>query len=297
MINSLSQLKEKARQLGPKRCVVAAAADVVTLKALDEAQKEGIAKGILCGQADDIKKAAQQAGITLDAFEVIDCPNSEAALKAVQEVATKGDFLLKGHLPTSAFLSAVLHKEKGLRTGRVLSHIAILEPRELGRLIMVSDGGMNIRPDLKTKLDIINNSIDIAHSLGIDTPKVALLAAIEAINPKMPETLEWAEITQMANRKQIKGALIDGPLALDLSVSPEAVKMKAVKSQVAGAADIMIVPDITTGNVFAKGLIYLGAAKACGIVAGAAKPVVMLSRADDAETKLNSIALGAIASV
>ncbi|MBD3285055.1 bifunctional enoyl-CoA hydratase/phosphate acetyltransferase [candidate division WOR-3 bacterium] len=296
MIKSFSELRSRAIEKGPGRCVVAAAADPVTLEALSQASGEGIAKGILCGVKEEIEKAADDAGISLEDFEISDCKASEAATVAVREVRDNGDFLLKGHLPTSQFLGAVLDKEQGLRTGRVLSHIAILEARNLGRLLLISDGGMNIAPDLGTKLDIINNAIEVAHSLGITEPKIALLAAVEKVNPKMPETIEWAEITQMAARKQIKGALVDGPLALDLAVSEEAVKIKGVKSEVAGAADILIVPDIATGNIFAKGLIYLGGAQACGIVAGAAKPVVMLSRADDAETKLNSIALGAVAS-
>lgn len=296
MIRSLDALKARAKEVGPRRCVVAAAADPVTLQALAAARKEGIAKGVLCGPEDKISQAAGKAGISLDGFEIKDCSDSEAAIVAVHQVRTAGGFLLKGHVPTSQFLGAVLDKEKGLRTGRVLSHVAILEPPSLGRLLLVSDGGMNIAPDLKTKLDIINNTIEVAHSIGIEKPRLALLAAVEAVNPKMPETLEWAQITQMAARKQIKGAFIDGPLALDLAVSPEAVKIKGVKSDVAGQADALIVHDIAVGNVFAKGLIYLGGAKACGIIAGAAKPVVMLSRADDAGTKLYSIALGAVAS-
>jgi len=296
MIKSLTELRSKAKEQGPKRCVVAAADDPVTLEALSQASEEGIAKGVLCGAKNEITKAAERANVALDGFEVRDCQSVEAAAVAVKEVRDNGDFLLKGHLPTSRFLGAVLDKECGLRTGRVLSHIAILETPNLSRLLLVSDGGMNISPDLKTKLDIINNAIEVAHALGSAEPKVALLAAVETVNPKMPETMQWAEITQMAARKQIKGALVDGPLALDLAVSEDAVKIKGVKSDVAGAADVLIVPDIATGNIFAKGLIYLGSANACGIVAGASRPVVMLSRADDAETKLNSIALGAIAS-
>lgn len=296
MIRSLAELRAAAKNLGPGRCVVAAADDPVTLTALSAARKEGIAQGVLCGPQDKITQAASKAGVSVEGFEIKDCPAEEAAVVAVEEVRSAGDFLLKGRLPTSQFLGAVLDKERGLRTGRVLSHIAILEPLSLGRLLLVSDGGMNIAPDLKTKLDIINNAIEVAHSLGIKEPKVALLAAVEAVNPKMAETLAWAEITQMAARKQISGAVVDGPLALDLAVSEEAVKIKGVASDVAGHADVLVVHDIAVGNIFAKGLIYLGGAKACGIVAGAARPVVMLSRADDAETKLNSIALGAVAS-
>lgn len=296
MIKSLEGLRAAAHKDGPRRCVVAAAADKITLEALALAQEEGIAQGILFGPAADIKEKAQGAGIGLDGFEIHDCPDSEAAAAAVSHVRTSGDFLLKGHIATSDFLKAVLDKEEGLRTGRVLSHIAILEPAALGRLILVSDGGMNIVPDLATKLDIINNAVLVARSLGIEKPRVALMAAVETVNLKMAETVEWAEITQMAQRGQIKDALVDGPLALDLAVSEEAVKIKGIQSEVAGAADVLIVHDIAVGNMFAKGLIYLGGAKACGIVAGAAKPVVMLSRADDADTKLYSIALGAVSS-
>lgn len=296
MIRSLKALKAKAKQQGPKRCVVAAAADPVTLQALSYAQKEGISKGILCGPKRDIQKAAKEADVSLDNAEIIDCSDQEAALTAVREVSQNGDFLLKGHLPTSLFLGAVLDKKMGLRTGRVLSHIAILEPASLGRLLLVSDGGMNIMPEVAIKADIVTNVIEVARSLGIEEPKVALLAAVESVNPKMPETLEWAQITQMAARGQIKGGKVDGPLALDLAVSAEAAKIKGVKSEVAGRADALVVHDIAVGNVFAKGLIYLGGAKACGLVAGASRPIVMLSRADDAETKLNSIALGAVVS-
>jgi phosphate butyryltransferase len=195
---------------------------------------------------------------------------------------------------TSTFLKAVLDKEAGLRTGRLLSHVAIMEMPGYHKIFFLTDGGMCVKPDLSAKIDIINNAVDVAHKLGIEMPKVAVLAAVEVINPEMPETADAAELSKMAERGQIKGCLVDGPLALDLAVSEEAARHKKVKSPVAGDADILVVPEIAAGNILAKGFIYMGNARAAGLIAGAAKPVVMLSRADSKEQKLNSIALGVV---
>ena len=162
------------------------------------------------------------------------------------------------------------------------------------KIFMVTDGGMCVKPDLAAKTDIINNAVEIAHKLGMEKPKVAVLAAVEVVNPEMPETVDAAELWKMADRGQIKGCVLDGPLALDLAVSKEAAEHKKVKSPVAGDADIMVLPEIAAGNIFAKALIYMGGAKAAGLIAGAAKPVVMLSRSDTKEQKLNSIALGVV---
>jgi phosphate butyryltransferase len=195
---------------------------------------------------------------------------------------------------TSTFLKAVLDKEVGLRTGRLLSHVAVIESPGYHKLLFLTDGGMCVKPDLAAKVDIVNNAVDVARKLGIETPKVALLAAVEVLNPEMPETADAAELSKMAERGQIKNCLVDGPLAIDLAVSAEAAQHKKVRSAVAGDADIMVVPEIVCGNVLAKGLIYLGNARAAGLIAGAAKPVVMLSRSDSKEQKLNSIALGVV---
>lgn len=296
VIKSIKELFDKAKEKGPKRCVVAAGEDEVVIKALYEAMKNNIAKGILFGKRNKIKEICRKENIDLNSFEVVDCGEEKSIEEAVKFVREEGDFLLKGKTSTTKFLRGVLSKKYGLRTHRTLSHIAIIEPKEYGKLLFVTDGGMNITPRLAVKIDIINNAIDIAHSLGIEKPKIALLAAVETVNPKMKETMDWATITQMAERGQIKGALIDGPLALDLAVSRDAAKLKNVGGEVVGDADILVVPDIACGNIFAKGLIYLGGAKACGIIAGASRPVVMLSRADTPEIKLYSIALGALVS-
>ncbi len=294
MIKSMKELLENAKSKGPKRCVVAAGDDEVSIKAVYEAKKEGIAEVVMFGKKKRIEEICKREEIPYEEFEIIDAEKEKAVELAVQEVRDKGDFLMKGKVQTSMFLKGVLSKEYGLRTGRVLSHVAILEPMDYGKLLLITDGGMNISPDLSIKVDIIKNAIEVAKSLGIDKPKIALLSAVETINPKMPDTLEWAEVVKAAERGDIKGAYIDGPLALDLAVSSEAAKIKGIGGEVVGDADILVVPDIACGNILAKGLIYLGGAKACGIVAGARRPVVMLSRADTLETKLYSIALGAV---
>ncbi len=297
MIKTLAELLEKAKTLGPKRCVIAGAEDEASLEALEAASKQKIARGVLFGNKATIEKIGQGLNISLKDFEIFHESDPKAAVAgAVKFVREKGDFLLKGQVSTSTFLKGVLDKEVGLRTGRVLSHIVLLELAAYPKLLLVTDGGMNIKPDLALRVDIINNAVELAHSLGIENPRVALLAAVETINPDMTETLDWAEISKMAERGQIRGAVVEGPLALDLAVSEEAAKIKKIKSEVAGKADIFVVPDIAAGNIFAKGLIYLAGAKTCGIIMGAKKPVVMLSRADSPETKLYSIALGGVSS-
>lgn len=294
MIKNMQELIEEAKKKGPKRCIVAAGDDEVSIKAVYHAKKEGIAEGVLFGKKEKIESICSKENIPIHEFEIIDAEGEEAVELAVKEAREHGDFLMKGKIQTSVFLKGVLSKEYGLRTGRVLSHVAILEPINYGKLLLVTDGGMNIAPDLSIKIDIIKNAIEVAKALGIKKPKVALLSAVEIVNPKMPDTMEWAEIVKMTERGQIEDAFIDGPLALDLAVSKEAAEIKGVGGNVVGNADILVVPDIAAGNIFAKGLIYLGKAKACGIIAGAFKPVVMLSRADTTETKLYSIALGAL---
>ena len=217
---------------------------------------------------------------------------SKAAVAAVK--SGKADFLMKGLVATSTFLKAVLDKEAGLRTGRLLSHVAVVESPGYPKIVLITDGGMCVKPDLNAKMDIIGNAVDIARKMGIETPKVAVLAAVEVVNPEMPETADAAELAKMAERGQLKGCLVDGPLALDLALSEEAARHKKVKSAVAGDADILVAPEIAAGNILVKGLIYMGGARAAGLIAGAAKPVVMLSRADSKEQKLNSIALGVV---
>lgn len=296
MIKSFTDLMKEAKAKGPKKVAVAVAQDEVVLEALSIANKEKIATPVLFGEKKAIEEAARKAKVDIVGWEVADMADmAEASKAAVQAVSTgKADFLMKGLVATSTFLKAVLDKEVGLRTGRLLSHVAVMEVHGYHKIFLMTDGGMCVKPDLAAKADIINNAVELAHKLGMERPKVAVLAAVEVVNPEMPETVDAAELWKMADRGQIKGCVIDGPLALDLAVSREAAEHKKVKSPVAGDADIFVLPEIAAGNIFAKALIYMAGARAAGLIAGAAKPVVMLSRSDTKEQKLNSIALGVV---
>jgi phosphate butyryltransferase len=296
MIKSFSDLMKQAKASGPKKVAVAVAQDEVVLEALSEAAAEKIATPILFGDQKAIEEAAAKAKVDIKGWSITDIKDmAEASRAAVKAVSSgQADFLMKGLVATSTFLKAVLDKEVGLRTGRLLSHVAVMESPSYPKLILVSDGGMNVKPDLMAKVDIINNAVGISQKLGMEKPRVAVLAAVEVINPEMQDTIDAAHLAKMADRGQIKGCLVDGPLALDLAVSAEAVAHKKIKSLVAGEADIFLTPEIASGNMLVKGLIYLGGAQAAGIIAGAAKPVVMLSRADSKQQKLNSIALGVV---
>ncbi len=294
MITSFEDLKERAREKGKKRLVVACAEDKTVLEAVLAATEAGFVSPVLVGNKESIHKMCESGNLEINERWIIDVKDpSQAGRRSVEMVSSgEGDFLLKGMIKTSRFLKAVLDPDIGLRTGRRLSHTAILEVPGYHKILQFTDGGMNIRPDLDTKIDIIKNAHGFALSLGIAQPKIALLSATEAVNPDMPETVDAAIIKQMGERGQLGDMLIDGPLALDLAISREACKIKKIESSVAGDADILIVPDIASGNIAAKSLIYLGKAKAAGIILGVSAPVVMLSRADDAETRLNSILLG-----
>lgn len=294
MITSFEDLKKRAKEKGTKRLVVACAEDSTVLEATVAAQEAGFISPILVGNKETINRISSSSGLRINNTWIRDEKDPFRAAHASVELVSsgEGDLLLKGMVKTSHFLKAVLDENTGLRTGRRLSHTAILEVAGYHKILQFTDGGMNIRPDLETKIDIIKNAHEFALSLGIPHPKIALLSAVESVNPDMPETVDASIITQMAERGQLGDMIIDGPLALDLAISKEACRMKKVESKVAGDADILIVPDISSGNIAAKSLIYLGGAKAAGIILGARTPVVMLSRADDAETRLNSILLG-----
>jgi len=296
MIKTFEELKKKAKEGTLKKLVVACAEDKTALEASMIAAKEGLISPLLVGNKEKILAIGETAGIDIDEKFIEDIKGVEETVRRSVEIIRSGDgdILLKGMVKTSTFLKGVLDKQMGLRTGRTLSHSAILETKGYHKLLQFTDGGMNIKPNIQTKIDIIKNASDFAKALGIDKPKVAILAAVEVVNPDMQETVDAAVIKQMGERGQLGKILLDGPLALDLAVSKKASEKKGIKSAVAGDADILVVPDIAAGNISAKGLIYLGNAKAAGIILGAKAPVVMLSRADDTETKLNSIALGVV---
>jgi phosphotransacetylase len=297
MIGNFAALLETARQRGPKRCVVACAEDFPTIEALREARREGIATGVLFGDRARIESVAATLKIPLDAFEIHPCASEEEAIRsAVREVSARGDFLMKGLSRTASFLRGILDEEGGLRGERILSHVALLELPSYHKVLFITDGGMNTELDLKRKIDIVSNAIGLARYLGITRPKVALLSAIERVNIQISDTLDWAIITRMGEQGEFGEADVEGPLALDIAFSPDSARIKKIATKISGEVDILVVPSISTGNILAKGLQYLGGAKICGIIVGARKPAVMLSRSDSPETKLYSIALGNVAS-
>jgi phosphate butyryltransferase len=276
---------------------VACAADADVLQAVDAARKEGVANAILVGNADKIAEAARLNSIDPGNFEILDEKGGEAdaALKAVELVSSgKAQILMKGMLHTDNFLRGVLNKEKGLRSGSVISHVYLHQVEGYDRIIFITDGAFIPSPDLPTKAKIIDNVARFAHSFGIETPKVAVLAAVEVVNADMPATLDAAALTQMNRRGQIKGCVVDGPLALDNAVSELSAKHKGIVSDVAGKADILLVPNIESGNILAKSIVYFAPNKTAGIVLGAKAPIVLTSRADSAEAKTFSIAAAVV---
>jgi phosphate butyryltransferase len=296
MTTSLAELLAKAKECGPLVVSVAAAADKEVLLALKEARELGIATPLLVGSEEEIRDLSAQIGFDLTQIKIYDEPDAApCARQAVQLVSSgKAQLLMKGLMSTSEILRAVLDKEIGLRTGRLLSHVMVYELVGYDRLFFLTDGGMNMFPDLRQKAEIVVNAVEVAHALAILKPKVAALAAVELINPDMPATLDAAALAQMAVRGQIKGCVIDGPLALDNAISAEAAAHKGIISPVAGKADILLVPTIEAGNLLGKAMTYFGKGKSAGIIAGTKAPVVLVSRADPHETKLQSIALGVV---
>ncbi len=299
MIKTIEEVIEAARKGGRRRIAVAASQEASALEAVVDAWKNGLAEPILVGDLDATEKIATELGLDISSFMKIEERDlAKSAAKAVELLRSgQADMLMKGIIDTSILLKAALNKEAGLNTGRLVSHVAVMEVASYHKLLIVTDAAINIAPDLAGKIDIIANAVLAAKALGIELPKVALLAAVEKVVPdKMPCTAEAAVITQMNRRGQIKGCLIDGPLALDNAVSAESARTKKIVSEVAGDADILVAPDIEAGNILYKCLLDLGGAKGAGIVMGASKPIVLTSRSDSAETKLASIALAALAS-
>lgn len=296
MIKNFDEVLEKVKTQKVKKVAVAVAQDEPVLEAIRDAKKLGIVDVVLVGDKAKIEETAKTVKLDLNGIEIIDEPNNaKAAMTAVELVSSKkADMVMKGLVDTATFLRAVLNKEKGLRTGSVLSHVAVFDVPSLERIILVTDAAMNIAPDLMGKKQIIENAVKVAKAIGIETPKVAPVCAVEVVNPDMQPTLDAAALSKMADRGQIKGCIIDGPLAIDNALSEVAAKHKGIVSPVAGKADIILVPNIETGNVMYKTLTYTSNAKNGGILAGAAAPVILTSRADSHESKMFSIALAAL---
>ncbi|WP_461614447.1 phosphate butyryltransferase [Clostridium sp. Marseille-QA1073] len=296
MIKSFDEIIGKVKSQAIKTVAVAVAQDEPVLEAIRDAKKSGIANAILVGDREEIISIGKKIGMDMDDFQIIDEKNvNAAALTAVKLVSSgKADMMMKGLIDTATFLRAVLNKEVGLRTGKQMSHIAVFEIPGYDRLIFLTDAAFNMYPELKEKVDIVNNAVMVAKAVGVETPKVAPICAVEVVNPAMQATLDAAMLSKMNERGQIKGCIIDGPLALDNALSEEAAYHKKISGPVAGKADILLMANIEAGNAMYKCLTYTTKSKNGGLLAGAAAPVIVTSRADSPESKMNSIALAAL---
>ena len=295
MLTKMSQLHDLVKKAQNKKLAVAVAQDDNVLEAVSKAHKENVVDPILVGDESKIKKIADDNKIDISKFKIIhEADIEKAAARAVKLVRDKeAEILMKGNLGTATLLKAVLNKEIGLRKGDMLSHLAIFELEKYHKILGLSDAGMNPTLDLNQKVAVINNSVDFLIKLGVEKPKVAILAAVETVSADMPATVDAAILAKMCNRKQIKNCIVDGPLAMDNAISMESVHHKGIVSDVAGDADLLITPDIEAGNILYKALGFLANSKAAALIIGATAPIVLTSRADSDETKLNSIVMAA----
>ncbi len=289
-------LRETARGLGGKRLAVAFPHDHDSLQAVVAAADRGLVTPVLIGEREIIAPIVEELGAGIDVFEVVEADSAEAAADTAAALVGAGeaDALMKGLLDTSTVLKAVLKSEHGLRSGRLLSHVAVFCVPNYPRLLLVSDAAMNIAPTVEQKREIIENAVDVAQALGIATPKVAMLCAKEKEDSKMPATVDAATLAKLNRDGGLTGCKVSGPLALDNAVSLEAAKQKGITDPVAGQADVLIASTIEVGNVLYKALAFLAGADTAGLIVGARAPVVLTSRADSTAVKLDSIALAAV---
>lgn len=298
MVNCLGDLLELARKQLRKKIVIAAAEDDVVLLAVKNAVNEGIVEPIFIGNKSKIEEYCKNLNFDISSFTIIPendpDKSSQIAVELVKE--NKAQLLMKGLVSTASLLKSVLNKEKGIVKSRVLSHVALLETPFYHKILTVTDAAMNIAPTLDEKIAIIHNATNIYHKLGCPIPKVAMVCPVETVSSKIESTMQAAILSTMSYRQQMKGCIIDGPLALDNAVSKEAAQHKGIVSEVAGDADILVVHDIDAGNVLYKSLLFLGGAKTAAVIVGATVPVVLTSRADSIESKLYSIALASLLS-
>jgi phosphate acetyltransferase len=285
-----------AKKHPPLTTAVAHPCDETSLKGALEAAEAQLIKPILVGPNDKIRSVAQSFSLDLGGLEVVDVPHSQAAAeKAVELVRTgKAELLMKGSLHTDELLAEVVKRETGIRTGRRISHVFVMDVPGHPQTLFITDAAVNIAPDLMTKRDIIQNAIDLYAGLGLGTPNVAILSAVETVTTSIPSTIEAAALCKMADRGQILGGTLDGPLAFDNAISPEAALIKGIKSKVAGQAHILIVPDLEAGNMLAKNLTFLSQADAAGVVLGARVPIILTSRADNLRTRMASCAVAVL---
>lgn len=296
MAKSLEDLLELAKKRGPKKVAVAVAQDKDVLSAIKNATVSKIAEPILVGDKERILEIAKEIQFDLSGIEIINEKDGALACRIATEMVSSGkaDVLMKGLIDTSVIMKQVLDSEIGLRTGKVISHVAVFDVSTYHKVFIVTDAAMNIAPDIHQKKEIIENAVELAKSLDIEKPKVAVLASKEKVSPKMEATIHAKELADMNKNGEITGCLVDGPFALDNAISKESAKLKGINSEVAGDADILLVPHIDAGNVLYKCLSFLANAKSAGLIVGTKSPIVLTSRADNEESKLNSIALAVL---
>lgn len=297
MSKTFSDLIAKVGECGMKKVAVAVAQDSAVLEAVQAAKERKIADAILVGDEAKIKEIAAEINIDLSDFEIINVEDvTEAALTAVKLVHDgKADMYMKGLIDTKGFLKSVLDKEVGLRTGKPLSHVCVFDVEGIDHLLFLTDVAFIPYPTLEDKVNIIHNTLEITKACGIENPKVAPLAAVEVVNPKMPVTVEAAELTQMNKDGKIPGCIVDGPLSLDLAIDPEAAKHKGATGRaIQGDADVLLFPDIHAGNLVYKAMVHTAKVVNGNVLTGTKAPVILTSRSDTMEVKVNSLALGAI---
>lgn len=285
-----------AKQMPPVATIVVHPCDETSLRGAVEAAEAGIIIPILVGPVAKISAVAREHHLDISRFQIVDVPHSDAAAaKAVQMILeSKGELLMKGSLHTDELMREVTSSKTGLRTARRISHVFIMDVPTYPETLFITDAAINIFPDLDVKRDIIQNAIDLFTEIGLGVPRVAILSAVETVTSKIPSTIDAAALCKMADRGQIVGGLLDGPLAFDNAIDPEAARMKGIKSEVAGRAQILVVPDLEAGNMLAKNLTFLAKADAAGIVLGARVPIILTSRADSVRTRMASCAVAVL---
>ena len=290
------QVLVRCRGIDPVPTAVAHPCESSALVAALEAAEKKLITPILVGPAAKIEEVAKKSGLTLGDTRIVDAPHSHGSAAKAVELVRQGqaELLMKGSLHTDELLSAVVAKETGLRTGRRISHVFIMDVPTYHKVLIVTDAAITIAPTLEDKVHICQNAIDLAIALGVSTPKVAILAAVETVTSKMPATIDAAALCKMADRGQITGGLLDGPLAFDNAISREAARVKGIQSKVAGDPDILLVPDLEAGNMLAKQLSFLANADSAGLVVGARVPIILTSRADSVRSKIASCAVAVL---
>ncbi|OOM79182.1 phosphate butyryltransferase [Clostridium sp. BL-8] len=296
MSKNFDDLLSRLKEVPIKKVAVAVAQDEPVLEAIKEATENNIAEAILVGDKQQIHEIAKKIDLDLSDYEIMDIKDpKKATLEAVKLVSSgHADMLMKGLVDTATFLRSVLNKEVGLRTGKLMSHVAVFDIEGWDKLLFLTDAAFNTYPELKDKAGMINNAVVVAHSCGIEIPNVAVVCPVEVVNENMSSTVDAALLAKMSDRGQFKGCVVDGPFALDNAISEEAAHHKGVKGEVAGKADILLLPNIETANVMYKTLTYFSKSRNGGLLVGTSAPVILTSRADSFETKVNSIALAAL---